>query len=95
MCLDKQGKDTTMPMFAIEKDEDYFPEFKECVKESMTAFLEQRQAANPGAYGLADGKADEAIERGLDWIKLAELEDHDYRIYVETKAEVEAKWAAE
>ena len=38
-CLHKAERDIETTMFAVEKDEDYFPEFKECVKFRMTNFL--------------------------------------------------------
>ena len=34
-CLSKHGHDASFPMFAIEKDDEYYPEFKTCVKDSM------------------------------------------------------------
>ena len=83
LCLSNTGRDIATPMFALERDEEYFPEFKECVKDSMQTYLQKRQEADPTCYGLAEGMQEEAIARGLDYIKLAELKDNDYRIYEE------------
>ena len=37
-CLSNAGKDIDEPMFAIEKDEEYLPEFKTCIKDTVVKF---------------------------------------------------------
>ena len=49
-CLHNAGRDVEEPMFAIEKDEEYLPEFKTCVKDLTVKFQDARNAfaeANP------------------------------------------------
>ena len=70
-CLVEQGHEMDEQMFAIEKNEDYFPEFKTCVKDSMVEFMNNRAAASEQNaklfhYDLNEEKVDEAVNRGLD-----------------------------
>ena len=94
MCLSQAGRDPETTMFAVEKDEDYLPEFRECVKSNMTSFLEQRAADPQGrlSYTLRDDVADTAVDKVLDQINLQELEDLDRDIYFAKKQEYRAKW---
>ena len=41
-CLSDAGKDVETPTFALKKDEEYYPEFKTCMKESMTLAQEKK-----------------------------------------------------
>ena len=41
-CLENAGRDIDEQMFAIEKDEEYLPEFKSCVKDLTVKFTEAR-----------------------------------------------------
>ena len=41
-CLRQAEKPSDTTLFALEKDEEYYPEFKECVKTTMTDFLNHR-----------------------------------------------------
>ena len=38
-CLHEAGREVDEPMMAIERDEEYYPTFKECVKTTITGFL--------------------------------------------------------
>ena len=86
-------------MFAIEKNEEYYPEFKTCVKDSMVNFMTKRAAAKEQMkgeslfhYDLKEDKVDEAIDRGLDQIKLNELRESDLNIYSIVKEELRSKY---
>ena len=84
-------------MFAIEKNDEYYPEFKNCVKDSIVEFMSSRKAAseqnvNLFHYDLNEEKVDEAIDRGLDQIKLNELRESDLVIYNQVKAELFSKY---
>ena len=70
-CLSAHGRELDEPMFAIEKNDEYYPEFKDCVKESVTSLMANRGAAREQNeklfhYDLNEEKIDEAIDRGLD-----------------------------
>ena len=96
-CLFESGHEPDEQMFAIEKDEDYYPEFKTCVKDSIVEFMNGRKAASEQNaaifhYDLNDEKIDEAIDRGLDQIKLNELRESDLVIYASVKAELQNKY---
>ena len=41
-CLLDAGKPTHTTVFALEKDEEYYPTFKECVKTTVSDFLSFR-----------------------------------------------------
>ena len=85
-------------MFAIEKNEEYYPEFKTCVKDTLVEFMNKRaeatreQNANAFHYDLKEEKVDEAVDRGLDQVKLMELREADINIYSQVKEEIKAKW---
>ena len=70
-------------MFGIEKDEEYYPSFKQCIKDTlnvvMTSRAERLGEKNP--YHFAEGKEDEAIASGLEAVKLAELRESDLDLY--------------
>ena len=44
MCLQDAERDPETTMFAIEKDEEYHGQFKECLKTKMSTFLADRAA---------------------------------------------------
>ena len=70
-------------MFGIEKDEEYYPVFKQCIRDTlkivMTSRAERLGESNP--YAFAEGKEDEAIASGLEAVKLAELRESDLDLY--------------
>ena len=70
-------------MFAIEKDEEYYPQFTQCIKDTLNTVFSSRAErlgeANP--YNFAEGKEDEAIASGLEAVKLAELRESDLDLY--------------
>ena len=41
-----------MPMFAIEKDTDYLPEFKTCMKDEMLTMMNKRAEVHPTLSAL-------------------------------------------
>ena len=41
-CLENAGKEANMTMYAIEKDDDYLPTFKTCVKDQLATILQKR-----------------------------------------------------
>ena len=85
-------------MIAIERDEDYFGDFKECVKTTVMAICENRaelasKGINKGlVYNLNPDRIDTAIERGLDVTKLEELRETDLRVHAAHREEIIAKW---
>ena len=97
-CLNKAQRDIETQMIAIEKDDDYLPDFKECVKSTVMAICETRaQLAEKGlnkglVYELNPDNADTAIERGLDITKLEELRETDLRVYGIHREEIIGKW---
>ena len=96
-CLTSHGHEIDEPMFAIEKNEDYYPEFKECVKDSLTTFMANRAAAREQNdklfhYDINEDKVDEAVDRGLDQIKLNELRESDVNIYATVREELRSKY---
>ena len=97
-CLNKAKREIDTPMIAIEKDDDYLPEFKECVKSNVLAIGETRgelaaKGLNRGFhYELNPDNAEQAIERGLDITKLEELKETDLRVYAQHREEIFAKW---
>ena len=95
-CLESQGHEVDEPMFAIEKNEEYYPEFKECVKTSLLDFFAARgeKSANQLHYDLHEDKVDEAIDRGLDAVKLEELRESDINIFSAFKEELREKYGA-
>ena len=87
-CLHNAGKDVDEQMFAIEKDEEYLPEFKTCVKDIVTKFQDARNTfaeANPKRnvfrYDLNEDQIDFAINTNLRLVMLEELKDSDMAIY--------------
>ena len=96
-CLLSQGHEADEQMFAIEKNEEYYPEFKTCVKDSLISFMAKRaetkeQNESQFHYDLKEDKIDEAIDRGLDQIKLNELRECDLNIYEIVKEELRGKY---
>ena len=101
-CLNKAGKEYDMTMMAIEREDDYLDEFKGCVKETMTDFLIKRNEeidALPSGQGhkfpryvIDEEHGDKMIDTGLDLIKLAELKEHDHRLYKKYELECKEKW---
>ena len=96
-CLVAHGREADEAMFAIEKNEEYYPEFKTCVKDSLTNFMANRAAAREQNdklfhYDLQEDKIDDAIDRGLDQIKLNELKESDVNIYAAVREELRSKW---
>ena len=96
-CLITQGREVDEQMFAIEKNEEYYPEFKTCVKDCLVQFMQKRgenqeQNASQFHYDLNEDKIDEAIDRGLDQIKLNELRECDLTIYETVKDELRSKY---
>ena len=86
------------PIFAIEKDDDYYPEFKTCVKDTVQGYFAKRAELaekDPRVrhYSLNEDKIDDTIERGLDSLKLYELADSDIDVHDRVKAEIMAKYA--
>ena len=84
-------------MFAIEKNEEYYPEFKTCVKDSLTSFMANRASAREQNdklfhYDINEDKVDEAVDRGLDQIKLNELRESDINIYAAVREELRSKY---
>ena len=75
-CLAEAEREIDEPIMAVERDEEYFPTFKECVKTTIVDFLAFR-AEGPGPamgkYTLTEDNADSAVDKGLDVIKLNEL----------------------
>ena len=80
-CLVAHGREADEAMFAIEKNEEYYPEFKTCVKDSLTNFMANRAAAR-----------EQNMDRGLDQIKLNELKESDVNIYAAVREELRSKW---
>ena len=96
-CLVSQGHEADEPMFAIEKNEEYYPEFKTCVKDSLTSFMANRASAREQNdklfhYDINEDKVDEAVDRGLDQIKLNELRESDINIYAAVREELRSKY---
>ena len=77
-------------MLAIERNEEYFPEFKACMNETMTKWLEMKD--NSKHYGIAEDKIEEAVEKGCDQIKLSEIKEVDLTVYATHLEEMQAKW---
>ena len=85
MCLNMAERELDEPMMSIERDEEYLPVFKDCVKNAVVEYLNDRAASGKGLamakYTLTEDTADSAIDKGLDAIKLKELAEHDIQIY--------------
>ena len=88
-CLLGADRDPEMTMCAVEKDEDYLPEHKTCVKEKVMEMLAQSNCKI--SHSLEEGNEDQAIDRGLDGVKLGELREHDYYMWVTLKNEMKEK----
>ena len=41
-CLLDAEKDIDTPLYALQKDEDYYPQFKSCVKSTLLDFVARR-----------------------------------------------------
>ena len=41
-CLQEHDRDSFEPVFALEKDEDFFSTFKDCVKTNLFGYLQHR-----------------------------------------------------
>ena len=101
-CLKQAGKDTDMPFFGIDKDEEYKPEFQTCYQESMQSM----QAAGQKKYDelpellqrqewdwrLDEETAEKQIDQARERAMLAELKEHDTNIFQKMKVKLEAKW---
>lgn len=59
----------------------------------MKDYLRIREERGFRGYQLNESTEDDAISRGLDLVKLSELEDHDYTIYNTFKDELQAKYS--
>ena len=66
VCLKEAERDPETTMFAIEKDEDYHGQFKECIKTKMSTFLNERSSKNQLSYTLKEDVADTAVDKALD-----------------------------
>ena len=94
-CLAEAEREIDQPMMAVERDEEYFPTFKECVKTTIVDFLAFRaQGPGPamGKLTLTEENADTAVEKGLDMIKLNELKETDLGVYSTFLEELKGKY---
>jgi len=94
-CLAEAGRELDEPMMALERDEEFFPVFKECVKTTIVGFLAFR-AEGPGPamgkFTLDEEHADTAVDKGLDMIKLNELKESDIQVYNNFMEELKGKY---
>merc|ERR1712166_822414 len=86
-------------MMSLERDEEYMPTFKSCVKDTVTDIMAGRQkladeGRNKGLnYSLVEGdKFDFLVDRGLDEIKLSEVAEHEIRLWGPLKDKVTEAW---
>ena len=92
VCLTQAERDPEMTMMAIQRDEDYEPEFRECVSGKMNELMEARAEKNEGFnYNLAEDGQGTMIERALDMVKLNELKEHDFYLYNAFAQELKTK----
>ena len=101
-CLEKAGKETDTPWYAIYRDDEYQPEFKSCYNDTMKSMLEahqQKHAELPSVLQdqqwdgqldeeTAEAKFETAFEKNL----INELYDSDWDIWEKLKAKFTAKW---
>ena len=97
-CLKEDpDRDTDEPVFALQKDEEYFPTFRTCVKNQLLGFFEMRNRLIDEKRTFGDKTAftesniDPLVDQGLDVVKLRELQDSDFEIYKKFKEELKTK----
>ena len=89
-------------MFAIQKDAEYLPEFKSCMKERVNYMIEQRNekwkdlpaqhqkyAHN---YSFDEETTDKMLDRSIDMVMLSELREVDPNVWEKYRAKIHAKW---
>ena len=88
-CLIDHEREEDEPIFALERDEEYFPKLKSCVKETLlAAYAKKKASGQKEVYSLNEDALDQNVGNGLDWVKLVELKDHDIRLYEKFRLEI-------
>ena len=99
LCLGRAEREFDESMMSIERDEEYNPVFRECVKETLSGFLEARAQDSTFhkmfRYTLTEENADSVVEKGLDLVKLSELEETDPKLYNSFYEEIKGKYGDE
>ena len=96
-CLREHERDPAEPVFALEKDEDFFPSFKNCVKTNLFGYIQHRnQLIEQNQYKAVpapfeEGDMEVVTSMALDQIKLNELRESDYDIYEQFRDEIKSK----
>ena len=83
-CLKDAGREDDSTMLAIQRDEEYLPEFTECVKSKIESVIEQEEDPS------------QALDYSLDVIKLAEMKELDgERLHAAFEKEFKEKWGSD
>ena len=95
-CLTQAGKEDDMTMTAIERDGEYLPQFKKCIKNMMTLHFGQRVQYNKNlskvaSYHIPDGQEEAIYDMALDQVKLNELHEVDWHLYVDFRDALKKK----
>ena len=89
-CLREADRDPEMTQTALERDEDYYSEFKQCVGTKSQNFINSRERS---LYKIEDENVEKFVEQGLDMVKLGELRDHDWYQFVAFSDSLKEKYA--
>ena len=91
-CLVSNDREIYEPIFALEKDEEFFPVFRQCLKTNMLDYFSQKNAAlKKDVTNFNEQNINSHLDRSIDMIKLSELKESDIEMYTDFRKEVKAK----
>ena len=91
VCLNKQGREEWEQVYGIEQDAEYYPEFKACIKDTVSGVLKrnaERLGEKSTLKGFIEGKEEPAINKALEAIKLIELRESDQELFMQLENEI-------
>ena len=85
-CLKEAQRETDTPILAIQRDEEYLPEFTACVKNEFLSASNREKAEEN------DELMDKTIDCLIDTVKLEEVKEIDWRVWKNYNEEYKEKW---